>query len=63
MDSSSVIHFKFKSAKKSEDLIFEGVSLPIAQLKQAIIVKKGEHPSCGLVGERCRQLPASFHSA
>ena len=38
---SSVIHFKFKSAKKSEDLLFEGVSLPLAKLKQAIIAKKG----------------------
>jgi hypothetical protein len=38
---SSQIWFRFKAAKESDSILFEGTSLPLDALKRAIIDKKG----------------------
>jgi hypothetical protein len=42
---SSVIKYKFKNAKDSDVILFEGISLPLDALKRAIVDKKGLHES------------------
>jgi hypothetical protein len=37
---SSQIWFRFKAAKESDSILFEGTSLPVDALKRAIIEKK-----------------------
>lgn len=39
--ASSQIRFKFKNAKDSDVVYFEGVALPLDALKAAIVDKKG----------------------